>query len=56
MKQETQTTLKTRNGVAIYIVRYESQERDAAAVAQDILLLHGWPNSGQIRGFVHATT
>jgi pimeloyl-ACP methyl ester carboxylesterase len=47
MKQETQTTIKTRGDVSINVTRYESQERDATA-GRDILLLHGWPNSGAV--------
>ena len=48
MKQETESTVKTRNGVTIHVMRYESQERDTSAASLDLLLLHGWPNSGQV--------
>ena len=48
MKQETESTVKTRDGVTIHVTRYESQERDLSAEALDLLLLHGWPNSGQV--------
>jgi pimeloyl-ACP methyl ester carboxylesterase len=50
MKQETISKIQTRDGVAINVRRYESQERDASADALDLLLLHGWPNTGAVWG------
>jgi pimeloyl-ACP methyl ester carboxylesterase len=48
MKQETISTIQTRDGVGINIRCYESQERDTSAGAIDLLLLHGWPNTGSV--------
>lgn len=48
MKQETESTVKMRDGVTIHVTRYESQERALSAESLDLLLLHGWPNSGQV--------
>lgn len=48
MKQETISTIRTRDGVSIHVRRCESQERDASAGGRDVLLLHGWPNTGAV--------
>ncbi|MES2464139.1 MAG: alpha/beta hydrolase [Armatimonadota bacterium] len=48
MKQETLSTVKTRDGISLSVRRYESQDRDSSADTLDLLLLHGWPNTGSV--------